>query len=84
MAEQEKKKPKMAEQGKNKKAKSGRISRWFREMLSELRKVVWPTPKQTLNNTLVVVVMVIMVGIVIGVFDWIATLGVEALINAFN
>ena len=30
-----------------------RFAKWFREMRSELRKVVWPTPKQIVNNTLV-------------------------------
>ena len=32
---------------------SNRFAKWFREMRSELKKVVWPTPKQILNNTLV-------------------------------
>ncbi len=61
-----------------------RVARWWREMRSELKKVVWPTPKQTLNNTAVVIVMVLIVSVVIGVFDWIATLGVNALIGAFH
>jgi len=30
-----------------------RLARWFREMRSELKKVVWPTPKQIVNNTFV-------------------------------
>jgi preprotein translocase subunit SecE len=30
-----------------------RFARWFREMRSELKKVVWPTPKQIVNNTIV-------------------------------
>lgn len=37
-----------------KKKRSNRIVRWFREMRSELKKVVWPTPKQVANNSLVV------------------------------
>ena len=32
---------------------SNRLARWFREMRSELKKVVWPTPKQIVNNTFV-------------------------------
>jgi len=32
---------------------SNRFAKWFREMRSELKKVVWPTPKQIVNNTLV-------------------------------
>ena len=30
-----------------------RIGKWFRDMKSELKKVVWPTPKQTANNNAV-------------------------------
>jgi len=30
-----------------------RIARWFREIRSELKKVVWPTPRQIVKNTLV-------------------------------
>ena len=40
-----------------------RIGRWFREMKSELKKVQWPTRKQTINNTLIVIACVIVVGI---------------------
>ena len=42
-----------------------RISRWFREMKSELKKVVWPTKSQMLNNTLIVLACVLVVGICI-------------------
>ena len=28
-----------------------RTKKWFREMRSELKKVVWPTPKQWSKNT---------------------------------
>ena len=34
-----------------------RIGKWFRDMKSELKKVVWPTPKQTANNTAVCLVV---------------------------
>ena len=40
----------------DKKSKPGvfaRIGRWFRELKIELKKVVWSTGKQTVNNTLI-------------------------------
>ena len=40
-----------------------RISRWFREMRSELKKVVWPTKEQTRKNTVVVIAVVIIAAI---------------------
>jgi preprotein translocase subunit SecE len=46
-----------------------RIARWFRETKSELKKVVWPTRKQLLNNTGIVVVAVIIVGAAMSVMD---------------
>ncbi len=37
----------------------------------EVRKVVWPSRQETLQTTLVVVVMVLIVGIVLWLFDMI-------------
>ena len=45
------------------------LSRWFREMKSELKKVVWPSGKQLVNNTVVVLVAVLIVGIIVCLFD---------------
>ena len=55
------------------------ICRYFRELRSELKKVVWPTPKQVLKNTLVVLACVLVVGIFIWLFDFVAGTGIEAL-----
>ena len=46
-----------------------RIARWFRETKSELKKVVWPTRKQLVNNTAIVLVAVVVVGVVISGLD---------------
>ncbi len=58
-----------------------RIGKWFRELKSELKKVQWPTTKQTLNNTLIVILCVIVVGIFIWVFDGLATAVLNALLH---
>lgn len=58
-----------------------RVARWFREMKSELKKVQWPTWKQTWNNTLTVIVCVILIGIFIWAFDLLAHQIVRALLN---
>ena len=60
----------------------GRICRYFRELRSELKKVVWSTPKQLLKNTLIVLACVIVVGVFIWLFDFVARFGIDALINA--
>jgi preprotein translocase subunit SecE len=36
---------------KKKRKRKNPFTKWFREMRSELKKVVWPTPKQVANNT---------------------------------
>ncbi len=60
-----------------------RISKWFREMKSELKKVVWPSGKQLLNNTLIVLSAVIIVGLILFAFDWLASKGVSLLGELF-
>ena len=62
----------------------GGICRYFRELRSELKKVVWPTPKQVLKNALVVLVCVLVVGLFICLFDFVARFGIDALIKALS
>ena len=59
----------------------GAICRYFRELRSELKKVVWPTPKQVLKNALVVLACVLIVGVFIWVFDFVAGWGITSLIG---
>ena len=60
------------------------VARYFRELRSELKKVVWPTPQQVLKNAAIVVGCVIAVGIFIWVFDFVAQFGIDALISVFH
>ena len=59
----------------------GSVCRYFRELRSELKKVVWSTPKQLLKNTLIVLACVIVVGVFIWLFDFVARLGIDGLIS---
>ncbi len=61
-----------------------RIKRWFREMRSELKKVVWPTKNQMINNVIIVLICCLIVGIFIWVFDAIANLFVQGIITLFK
>ena len=60
-----------------------RVKKWFRDMKSELKKVVWPTPKQTAKNTGVALVVIVVCAIVLWGFDSAAQATVKALINIF-
>ena len=46
-----------------------KVGKWFREMKSELKKVVWPTPEALRNNTLVALGMMSVSAVVIWGFD---------------
>ena len=43
-----------------------RVAKWFREMKSELKKVVWPSRKTTTKNVIVAVTVMVASGIEIG------------------
>lgn len=45
------------------------IAKWFRELHSEAKKVVWPTRKQLINNTIIVIVCILFVGVFVWVLD---------------
>ena len=74
----------MAEETKVKKpGLFARIGTWFRELKSECRKIVWPTRQQTVNNTLVVIACVIVIGIFIWILDLVFNLGIQTLLTHF-
>ena len=55
--------------------------KWFREMKSELKKVVWPDGKTTMKNT--VLLCSLCVGACIWIFDAVAMLAVKSLLGVF-
>ncbi len=55
--------------------KQNKIVKFFKEVKSEMKKVVWPSRKQLVNNTLIVIAVVILIGIVIAIFDTIFQFG---------
>jgi preprotein translocase subunit SecE len=50
---------------------------FLREVRVELRKVTWPSRKQTIGSTVVVIVLVLMVSIFLGAVD----MGLSSLVN---
>ena len=69
----------MAEVNKAKKDRG----KWFREMRSELKKVVWPDGKTTAKNTGTVILCSLGEGVFIWVFDAVAVLAVNTLVGLF-
>jgi preprotein translocase subunit SecE len=59
-----------------KKAKRTSPALFYRQIIAELRKVIWPTRKELISYTIIVLVfVVIMIGIV-SVLDYVFTEGV--------
>ena len=58
-----------------------RIGRWFREMKSELKKVIWPTPKALGKNVLISLGVMFVSAIVLWGFDELATMLVNGLLT---
>lgn len=54
----------------------GRLGRFFREVISELRKVIWPTRKELLTYTAVVVVFLVVMLAIVGTLDFLYAKGV--------
>ena len=57
-----------------------RVGKWFREMRSELKEVVWPTTHDVTNNTLVSLFMVVVSALFLWGFDELAQMAVKALL----
>ena len=56
--------------------KKEKNKRFFKDFKAELKKVVWPTPKQIVNNTTAVVTIVLITAIIV--------FGLDFLFNALN
>jgi len=46
-----------------------RMARSVRDMRGEMKRVVWPSKKQTINNTLIVLTFMAIMATLIGLFD---------------
>ena len=51
------------------KKRSGGVKKYFRGVVSELKKVTWPTRKELANTTMVVLAFILIFSIVVGVID---------------
>ncbi len=48
----------------------GRIGGFFREIIAELRKVIWPTRRELLTSTAVVIVFVTIITTIVALLDY--------------
>lgn len=70
----------MAEEAKKKKDRG----LWFREMKSELKKVVWPNRQTVIKNTGTVLLCSLVIGACIWIFDFVAVSAVDLILSVFG
>ena len=54
---------------KSEKKQDNKIIKWFKDLRVEFKKVVWPTKKTVINNTSVVVSVIVAAAILVGLID---------------
>lgn len=57
-----------------------KITRYFQESLEEMKKVTWPTKKETYNYTILVIVISLAVAAFLGLLDYGFSFGLKELI----
>ncbi len=53
---------------------AAKISRFFKDLKGEMKKIVWPSKKQIINNTGIVIGVVVVTSIAVGGFDYLLNL----------
>ncbi len=54
---------------KSEKKQPNKVVKWFKDLRIEFKKVVWPSKKTVVNNTAVVLAVVVASAIVVGLLD---------------
>ena len=61
-----------------------RIGRFFKDYKGELKKITWPTPKQTAKNTGIVLAAMVVIGLFVILLDFAFSKVIELLGNIGN
>ena len=59
------------------------FSKYIRQTMSELRQVSWPSQRQTIMYTILVIAISAVVALLVGAFDYLFSQGINFLINAY-
>ena len=57
------------EVSKNDKKEKKENKHFFKDFKAELKRVIWPTPKQLVNNTVAVIVIVLITAVIVFALD---------------
>lgn len=72
----------MAKDANNKEVKNKR--HFFKDFKAELKKVIWPTPKQIVNNTIAVITIVIITAVIVFALDSVFNILNDKVLNRFK
>jgi len=57
------------------------LKQYFQEARIELKRVIWPTKRETIHSTALVIGISLAVAIVLGAFDFVLNMGLEKLLQ---
>lgn len=58
-----------------------KITSYFKESAAEMKKVVWPTKKQTTTYTIIVIGLSLGIALFFGILDYVFNIGLEQIIK---
>lgn len=58
-----------------------KITEYFKETKTELKHVIWPTKKQTIFYTLIVIILSVLIAYLLGIFDFVFLQGLQKIIS---
>ncbi len=61
----------------------GNLGQYLRDTMAELKQVSWPSQKQAFLYTVLVIVIAVVVSLFLGLFDFVFTRGIEAIVANF-
>ncbi len=54
---------------KSEKKQPNKVAKWFKDLKIEFKKVVWPSKKTVINNTSIVLAVVVVSAVFVGLID---------------
>ena len=67
--------------GQNEKVEKAPKTSWFSGLKSEFKKIVWPEKQSVIRQTIAVIAISVVTGLIIALLDWVIQLGINYLIS---
>ena len=67
--------------GQNEKVEKAPKTSWFSGLKSEFKKIVWPEKQSVIRQTIAVIAISVVTGLIIALLDWAIQLGINYLIS---